>query len=105
MASILSDKSFKTAWETALDSTDHAAFLQEMQQTVGSSQQVLLELENIWNVAHMSFKDLRAHAKMTQVAFADRLCVGRRTVQSWENRVCPHYIRLLIAQSLGLIEH
>lgn len=63
-------------------------------------------LGNIWDVAHLSTRDIRQHLGLTQVAFAERFCVPRRTVENWEyriSRVPPHTI-LAFAENAGMLK-
>lgn len=64
------------------------------------------QLEKIWDVAHLSVRDMRHHARMTQTEFADHFCMPMRTVQNWEGgkNACSPAIRLLMAESLGLFD-
>lgn len=62
----------------------------------------------IWDVYHMSIKELRSATGMSQVAFAERFLIPRRTVENWESssansRDCPLYTRMMIADLLGLL--
>ena len=62
-------------------------------------------LENIWDVAHMSTRDIRQHLGLTQAAFAERFCVPRRTVENWEYKdKNPTYYILAIAELAGLLK-
>lgn len=62
-------------------------------------------LGNIWDVAHMSTRDIRQHLGLTQAAFAERFCIPRRTVEGWEaRRTTPPYVVLLLAESAGMLK-
>ncbi len=62
-------------------------------------------LGNIWDVAHMTTRDIRQHLGLTQAAFAERFCVPRRTVEGWEaRRTTPPYVVLLLAESAGMLK-
>ena len=55
-------------------------------------------LSNIWDVAHLTTRDIRQHLGLTQAAFAERFCMSRRTVENQEargNRVPPYKILML----------
>ena len=60
----------------------------------------------IWDAAHLTIHDIRQHTGLSQVKFATRFCIPRRTVEAWEAgvRACPDYVRLLLAQAAGLFE-
>ena len=63
-------------------------------------------LGNIWDVAHLTTRDIRQHLGLTQAAFAERFCIPRRTVENQEargNRVPPYKI-LMLAESAGLLK-
>lgn len=57
----------------------------------------------LWDVAHVTIRDLRAHTGLTRTAFALRYLIPYRTVENWErgNSQCPDYVRLLLAQATG----
>lgn len=61
-------------------------------------------LSNIWDVAHMTTRDIRQHLGLTQVAFAERFCVPRRTVEGWEyGHAAPRYIVLALVELSGML--
>ena len=62
-------------------------------------------LENRWDVAHMTVRDIRQHLGLTQAAFAERFCVPRRTIENWEykNKIPTYYI-LALAELAGLLK-
>lgn len=69
----------------------------------GDSDAVADALQHIYHVAHMSVAEIRAATGLTQVKFAERFCIPRRTLENWESRNnCPDYIRLMMADVLGL---
>lgn len=61
-------------------------------------------LGQLWDVAHLTIKDIRAHTGLSQAAFATRYCIPRRTVENWESgtSACPDYLRLLLTRDVGL---
>lgn len=62
-------------------------------------------LGNIWDVAHLTTRDIRQHLGLTQAAFAERFCVPRRTVEGWESgRTTPAYIVLMLAELTGILK-
>lgn len=62
-------------------------------------------LENIWDVAHLTTRDIRQHLGLTQVAFAERFCIPRRTVENWEYKdKNPTYYILALAELVGLLK-
>lgn len=62
-------------------------------------------LTQIWNIAHMTMKEIVAASGMTQSAFAKCAGVPLRTLQGWcgETRECPSYLRFLLAEHYKLI--
>ena len=62
-------------------------------------------LSQIWDVAHMTMKEIVAASGMTQSAFAKCAGVPLRTLQGWcgETRECPVYLRFLLAEHYKLI--
>ena len=62
-------------------------------------------LSNIWDLAHLSMRELVSRTSLSQTAFAKQAGIPLRTVQDWccENRACPAYVRFLLAEHYGLI--
>lgn len=62
-------------------------------------------LSSIWDLAHLSMRELVSRAGMSQTAFAKGASIPLRTVQDWccEKRACPAYVRFLLAEHYGLI--
>lgn len=62
-------------------------------------------LSAIWDVAHLSMRELVARTGLSQTAFAKQAGVPRRTVQDWcgEKRACPAYVRFLLAEHYKLL--
>lgn len=60
-------------------------------------------LGELWDVAHMSVREIRDFSGLTQQAFSDRFCIPMRTLVSWEggHHPCSDYLRLLLAQAVG----
>lgn len=63
------------------------------------------KLLNIWDLAHLSMRDLVARTGLSQTAFAKRTGIPLRTVQDWcgEKRACPTYVRFLLAEHYNLL--
>lgn len=61
-------------------------------------------LERIWDAAHLTIRDIRAHTGLSQAAFSIRYCIPVRTLEDWERgvRSSPDYLRLLLAQATGI---
>lgn len=62
-------------------------------------------LSTIWDIAHLSMRELVARTGLSQTAFAKQAGVPRRTVQDWcgEKRTCPTYVRFLLAEHYKLL--
>lgn len=62
--------------------------------------------DNSRDAASLTIKDIRTATGLSQAAFAKRFSIPRRTVENWESgtNVCPIYVRLLLAQAVGLYE-
>lgn len=63
-------------------------------------------LGRIWDAVHLTIKDIRAATGLSQVKFAQRFGMSCRAVEQWEgqHRQCPAYVRLLLAQAVGLYQ-
>lgn len=62
-------------------------------------------LAQIWDVAHMTMKEIVAASGLSQTAFAKRAGIPLRTVQGWclGERDCPAYVSFLLAEHFGLL--
>lgn len=62
-------------------------------------------LSTIWDVAHLSMRELVDRTGLSQTAFAKRAGIPRRTVQGWclGERDCPTYVRFLLAEHFELL--
>ena len=60
----------------------------------------------IWDVAHLTGRDIRQHLGLTQAAFAERFCIPRRTVENWERKGghIPPYNILAYADITGMLK-
>lgn len=63
-------------------------------------------LSTIWELAHLSMRELVARAGLSQTAFAKGTGIPLRTVQNWcaGSRDCPAYVRFLLAEHYGLLK-
>lgn len=63
------------------------------------------DMRNIYRVSHMTVRDLISASGMTKAAFSRRFLIPLRTVENWVSgiRPCPIYVRLMIADLLGLV--
>ena len=62
-------------------------------------------LSNIWELAHLSMRELVASTGLSQTAFAKCAGIPLRTVQNWcaGSRGCPAYVRFLLAEHYKLL--
>lgn len=62
-------------------------------------------LSHIWELAHLSIKEMISLTGMSQTAFAKGAGIPLRTVQDWcgEKRACPAYVRFLLAEHYKLL--
>ena len=66
------------------------------------------ELSMIWEAYHMTIRDLRTAAGLSRMEFSRRFRIPIRTIENWEctgpnARECPVYVRLFIAEAIGLM--
>lgn len=110
----MTDKIFAAVWADALSGaySDRDAFISDWAlssiwgdpEGAQVSQARIDALGAIFDAARMSIVEIRAKSGLSRPAFAEHLCIPYRTVQDWEleNRPCPAYLRLLIAEHFGL---
>lgn len=62
-------------------------------------------LSVIWDLAHLSMRELVDRTGLSQTAFAKRAGIPLRTVQNWcaGSRDCPAYVRFLLAEHYNLL--
>lgn len=80
-----------------------SAFPEESDLSVTASELIL-----IWDAYHMTIRDLRTASGLSRMDFSRRFHIPIRTVENWEctgpnSRECPVYVRLLIADAIGLM--
>lgn len=63
------------------------------------------KLTRIWEMAHMTVKEICKEAGLSQSALADQFGIPRRTVEDWCRglRTPPDYVRFMIALLLKLL--
>lgn len=63
------------------------------------------KLSSIWDLVHLSMRELVARTGLSQTSFAKRTGIPLRTVQNWccEKRECPVYVRFLLAKHYNLL--
>ena len=62
-------------------------------------------LSRIWELTHLSMREMVACTGLSQTAFAKQVGIPLRTVQDWcgEKRACPAYVRFLLAEHYNLL--
>ena len=105
----MTNKQFCAVYNDALSSTDRDAFASDWAlSSIWGEDVDLVETASacahIWDLAHLTIRDIRDHAGMTQQEFAERFCISRRTIEQWEStRGNPApYIILMLAELCGL---
>ena len=92
--------------------TSRAAFLNNVTLSIPDDADGCVDLDaekarlsTIWDVAHLSMRELIARTGLSQTAFAKQVGVPLRTVQDWcgEKRACPTYVRFLLAEHYKLL--
>lgn len=62
------------------------------------------QLKQIWRIAGMPFSEMCDLSGLTSAKLAAKLHIKVRTVENWRSKgKCPDYVRLMIAEKLGLI--
>ena len=108
----MTDKTFNFLFFDALNRADRDAYVSEWalssvwgDDPEAESPAARIEmLGQLWDAAHLTIRDIRAHTGLSQAAFAARYCIPRRTVENWESgdRQCAACLRLLLAEAVGL---
>lgn len=106
----MTDKTFYTIYSAALESTDRDSFASDwsLSSVFSETSDPLKNFEicaSIWDIAHLTVADVRAHTGLTQAAFATRFCIPLRTLQNWEYRSCPPYIVLMLSHLTGMTDN
>lgn len=88
------------------------AFLNNVTMTVPDDASGCIDLDAekerlsvIWDLAHLSMRELISRTGMSQTAFAKCAGIPLRTVQNWcaGSRDCPAYVRFLLAEHYNLL--
>lgn len=105
----MTDKQFYTLWTEALASADRDTYVSDWATSSiwGDAEDAPIpvgradDIGDVWDLAHLTIRDIRASTGLSQVAFAQHFCIPRRTLEDWETgrRSCPDYVRLLLAES------
>lgn len=104
---------FNMLWDAAVESDDRDQFVSDwgISSIFGADPDTAPDVDTcaayackVWDVAHMTIRNLRDTTGLSQANFAKLICTPTKTVINWElrNTAAP-YIRLLIARQLGII--
>lgn len=65
------------------------------------------DADDIWEVAHISIREIRAASGLSQAAFGAKYGIPRRTIEDWESsrRTPSPYIAFLLALASGFYKH
>lgn len=93
--------------------TDRDAFVSDLSlssafQEESDLTETVSALSMIWDAYHMTIRDLRTAAGLSRMEFSRRFHIPIRTIENWEcngqnYRECPVYVRLLIAEAIGMM--
>lgn len=63
------------------------------------------QMRTLWHVANDPFRSLLESMGLSQSGCSSRFCIPLRTVQDWagNRRSSPLYIRLMMAEAVGLL--
>lgn len=109
MVIFMNDKNFYILFGEAINDPDRDTFVSDWATSSlwGEDADLIRTAEicgAVWDLAHLTVTDIRAHTGLTQAAFATRFCIPLRTVQNWESRGgCPAYVRLMLARLSGMM--
>ena len=101
-------------WEEAQFEEDREDFVKECseasEQTTdikGEGEELYERAEacgHVWDVAHMSIKEIREAAGLSQAMLSRRLAIPQPTIRAWEaGEECPDYVRFMVALLTGVI--
>ena len=102
----MTDKQRKFAVSESLNYTDEDAFVSDIALSsvfdgVEITDDLISELRELWQIAHMTIADIRHKSGLSRVAFCDKLLIPIRTAENWESgkslrREPPLYVKFLI---------
>lgn len=102
----MTDKQRKFAVSESLNYTDEDAFISDIALSskfdgAEITNDLINELRELWQIAHMSIADIRHKSGLSRVAFCEKLLIPIRTAENWESdkslrREPPLYVKFLI---------
>lgn len=107
----MTDRLFEKLWKDALAQPQKELYIAEygypdwFDEIGGDVTEIVQVLENIYDVARMSVREIIAHTGLTQAGFSAKFCIPLRTIENWatEKRDCPDYVRLMMCRELGIL--
>lgn len=114
----MTSKQFYFAFSEAVNYDDADAFISDLalssmfmdneDENAVPETELLEELSKIWEVSHMSIRDIRNISGLTQQSFCEKFLIPKRTLENWEStgkekRNCPSYVKLLLSHACGII--
>ncbi len=111
----MNSKTFFALLEDAVVSSDKDAYVEEWaisnvfepgkNAPIAIYDEIVHDLDNIWDIAHITFKELLSRAEITMTECSTRFCIPFRTIQDWcaGRRTPPRYIILTIAEIVGVL--
>ena len=104
----MSDKDFQALWAAALESEDKEKYINENETVLvglyGKTKRREY-LGQLWDVAHMTIRELIEKAGYNQSSFARHFCIPLRTVQDWcrKPEICTPWVKLGFARQLNML--
>lgn len=105
----MNDKDFQVLWASAFGYDDRESYITGNEEVLTKAFRTPAKrqeyLGKIWDVAHISIRDLITQAGLNQSSFSRRFCVPLRTVQNWctDVNTCPPYVKLAFARQLDML--
>lgn len=108
-------KVFNSLIRDALEAENEEMFVAErgwqewMDECEDDTDAIVSDMQNIWDLAHLTIKEMRQRTGWTQAKFAERFGIPLKTLESWESggsassRKCSIYQKLCLAEVLGMI--
>lgn len=106
----MTDRQFYMLYSDALGNSDRDAYVSDWSlSSMWGDDNDPIQLADlcgkVWDLAHLTVADIRAHTGLTQAAFAERFLIPYRTIQNWESRnSCAPYVVLMLARLCGMAD-
>ena len=109
----MTDKQFYNAWIEIPSYTDRDAYISDVALSSmweddpesDVPQDRIDALGRMWDVYHMTMRDIRKASGMTQAAFSVRFLIPKRTVENWDEgaNTPPDYVKIMISREIGIL--